>query len=494
MNIQRSFVAWMRRALLTVAAAAVPLAAQADTIRIPLNADASKYYPASDQAGLPDYYKQQPGFPYSMSASIVRFTEASLARDGISNVTVAVDLSSTPPMIILNSSDPQSLLRAQGYATTLPSFLDASHAGLGYQGAQKCLNQADPKCWDPGYKPGNAPWAFYLPLGLPMVNQKAVMLLNYPPSDALCGADYLNNFTMARWNQVLARVGIVDTLLYQTIVDVHPIAAPGSGQSTYIRNTSAYFVDGSGSNYDVNMLNLLLTTKAPSVTAPLQVAGSDALTAWGTITGLGTVKPGQVGVYTPKVGPSVPWVATNHPDVTTYQMCPGDTTKTSSASASTTTAKSKELARTASSSSSGGYSDYDLVADELLDLQSACVLQKIAADPTLNPADAQAACKQVWCTDASNPSCNVKAVCIQARLDYDFKSPGNCQCESAAEQFCATYNNQACPSSTSLTSCADFNKKYCNSGAGKTKGTALPSLKSLTTGTSGYSRCQKVSS
>lgn len=389
---------------------------------------------------LPAYYAQMTGFPQTLQDSIQRFTQSSLSRDGL-NAGLSVAVTGTGAQVTLSSSDPAVLAKASGYAAMLPAFVDASHAGLGWAGVGAC--QAASGCWNP--KPGAQPWAFDLPLGLPLVNQKAVMLLNYPPSDALCSADYLSNFTMARWTTVLQTVGIADPVLYETIVDVHPIAAPGSGQSTYIAGTTQYFFTAGQPNYDQAMLNLLLSPPGQSAgqTLPLQVAGSDALTAWQQITGIATVSPGMVGTYSVAGQPSIPWVATNHPDVTTYQKCPGDT-------------GSKSGTATRGSSSAPTYDDNNLVGDELLDLQAACTLQTLANSPSTSPADALAACQKVWCTD-NNGTCNVQAVCIQARMDYDFESSGNCKCQQAAAAFCAANNNNACPSTTSVTSCAPYN-------------------------------------
>lgn len=420
--------------------ALTPLAACADSVVVTVSdPNLIHYYPNAQDPAMPAYYKAKTGFPQTLQQSIQQFTQASLQRDGLkADVSVAM-AGTTAATITMTSSDPAVVKTLAGYGPMLTGFI--GNAGLGWAGATGCQNKAG--CWDPASATSASPWAFYLPLGLPLVNQKAVMLLNYPPSDALCSADYLSNFTMARWSGVLQRIGISDPVLYETIVDVHPIAAPGSGQSGYIANTTGFFSPG----YDQPMVNLLLTPPGSStqVTQPLQVAGSDALASWATITGMGTVTPGAVGTYTPPKGPSIPWVATNHPDVTTYQSCPGDTSK-SDKKADATPVK---------------YSDNNLVADELMDLRAACALRLIAASPgQVKPQDALNQCAKIWCTD-NNGICQRKAVCIQARLDYNYTSPGNCKCEAAAAAFCAANDNNACPSPTSVTSCEAYNAQYC---------------------------------
>jgi hypothetical protein len=454
MKIKRPFGAAMRLAVLafgTALGALMPSAAQAGSVTITLdNPNLSQFYPNAQDPTMPGYYVAMKGFPQTLQQSILQFTKASVGRDGIPvDVAVTVAPGTSTATVTLSSNDPTALQQAAGYVKLLPAFMDSGHAGLGWAGATACQGNttSSPRCWDP--YPGKSPWAFYLPLGLPLVNQKTVMLLNYPPSDALCSGDYLSNFTMARWTSVLQRVGITDPLLYETIVDVHPIAAPGSGQSGCIANTTPYFSTKTPPNYDLAMLDLLLLPAAGgATTVPLQVAGADALSAWATITGASSVIPGSVGTFIRPGQPAVPWVATNHPDVTTYQFCPGDPNNTS-------TSKPSQC-----NPSSTTYVSDQLVQDELMDLQAACALQALATTPGLSPQAALAQCQTVWCT-ADNGICRKQDVCVQARLDYSFTSPGQCKCQQAAEAFCAANANNACPSTTSLTSCAEFNTKYC---------------------------------
>jgi hypothetical protein len=447
--------AMMRCALLAIAAcvgALVPAPARADSITITLdNANLIHFYPNGQDPLLPGYYKAKTGFPQTLQQSIQQFTTASLSRDGIP-VDVAVAVTGGTAQVTLSSTNAAALKQAAGYVTMLPAFMNAGHAGLGWTGSLNC--QSATGCWDAA--PGVSPWAFYLPLGLPLVNQKAVMLLNYPPSDALCSADYLSNFTMARWTSVLQTVGVSDPVLYETIVDVHPIAAPGSGQSGCIAKSTPYFYSQTQPNYDQSLLNLVVAPTGRSTAVPLQVAGSDALAVWGSIIG-GKPTPGSVGTFTAPGQPSIPWVATNHPDVTSYQRCPGDAKKPSSP-------KDTKAGATSCSSATGGstgYTDDQLVADELMDLQAACVLKALAANPATTPEAALAQCKTVWCTE-NNGTCQTQAVCIQARMDYDFTSVGNCKCPQAAAAFCSANANNACPSTTSVSSCASYNTLCTN--------------------------------
>ncbi len=457
---------------------------------------------ATFNKGLPPFYPMQDNFPQTLEDSIIRFTKSSLDRDQIPYRDVSVNKVSDQQVTVTISDTTEA---AAGYATVMPQFV--ANAELGLQGVVNAVNDPNTWYWNPketqmksNYNDGKLyqdPWAFYLPLGLPVVNQKSVMLLNYPPADSLCATDYLKNFTMDRWSSVLTRVGIdqKDTALYETIVDTHPIAAPGSGMGTPIANTTKFFTD-----FDNAMLNL--ATAPPGAPAsnsaiPLVVSGSAAHDVWGKIIGK-TVKTGDHDIFTlPGQSQPIPWIATNHPDVTTYQVCPGDNSKkvysnkSNGPSCSFTgtwdvnkqyydafNAAQEKIHPTSTATkptprkhhSKQQYSDDALVSDELLDLVSACAVKEYVAKmgdnntPRKRLDDAYSYCQSIWCTE-ENGNCKVQQTCVQGRLDYDFTSVGHCKCEQAAVEFCADNNNQICPDQTQVTSCEDYNERYCGDNA-----------------------------
>jgi hypothetical protein len=147
--------------------------------------------------------------------------------------------------------------------------------------------------WNPmsGYRvnrntsDGICKWNLFLPLGMGILNHKAVMLLHYPPWQALREGSYLNNMTLQRWVRLLGAAGAADSDLdaYKTIMDVNPVAAPGSGQSEYnndyfpIMMSSAFFDSGEGRDYVRSMLDFLLNphhAERGTYTLPLLVGGS----------------------------------------------------------------------------------------------------------------------------------------------------------------------------------------------------------------------------
>ncbi len=137
-------------------------------------------------------------------------------------------------------------------------------------------------------------------------------------------------------------------------------------------------------------------------------------------------------------GFAVPWVAANHPDVTSYNCCAGD--------------KSEECKNST-----------DLVQDELKDLVTYCAIQKVAEGTA--PQVALDACATTWClnTYPECPAATKREICIRLRLDYSYNSKNSqCKCRPAAEAFCQQYQNDGCPNKGAQTSCKEFNEKSCS--------------------------------
>ena len=108
-------------------------------------------------------------------------------------------------VVTIETSDPNASLYSTVHFKSTQNYVQA------YIGAEKCMNTDD--CWNKNNTHKDEPWALLLPLGLPMIMQRSVLLLNYPPTDALTEKDYLNNFTMNRWSNVLKAVGIENPTL-----------------------------------------------------------------------------------------------------------------------------------------------------------------------------------------------------------------------------------------------------------------------------------------
>ncbi len=387
--------------------------AAADTTYQLTNPQLIHLFPNAADPAMPSFYANQAGFPQTLAQSIQLYTQQSLANDGINYSSVNVTVSGNTANVTIAGSDP----RASSYAAMMAGLVAAGTPG--WNGTLAC--QAVSGCWGNPVS-GGQPWAFYLPLGLPMVNQVAVTFLDYPPNASLCTSNYLSNFTTARWNAVMTTAGVTNPVLYEAIVDAHPIAAPGSGQGTYVDATTSYF--GGNQGYDNTLLGVLTnppTNTSATSTLPVLVLGTPARGVWGQLINYQNsqtipVPVNAAGTATlPGQKKFTKWVAGNHPDVTTYQCCPGDPTKSCKGS-------------------------YSLVADEIIDLTVACTIKALADNPDADPVAAQATCSTNW-----NSAAQKHAVCAQARLDYDFMSSGMpCKCQAAADKFCSDNADNAC--------------------------------------------------
>jgi hypothetical protein len=222
-------------------------------------------------------------------ADVIRhFTASSLAEDGIAirEGSLCVDREPGGYRITFDPL-PGHEQAARQFVTMHAAILGPEYGGLALKGADACRKTP---LWNPmaGYpvnrSDGPSTWLSCLPLGMPIANHRAVTLLHYPPIVAYRTADYLNNMTLRRWAQVLKCSGIEKTSLYHAIVDVNPIAAPGSGESEYpndyftIGLTSQFFDnEHKGLTYVRSMLELMLNPPANEnnpCTLPLLVCGS----------------------------------------------------------------------------------------------------------------------------------------------------------------------------------------------------------------------------
>ena len=390
-----------------------------DSVTYELSDHTDDVYPSENTVPKPyqEYYKG-----ITDEKSVELFTEASLTRDGITFDSVTVEFDGSIPafVVTIETSDPN----ASAYSTVHPKSVDNFISAQ--RGTVSCMNTRD--CWNKNNTHKDEPWAFLAPLGLPMVAQRSVLMLNFPPVDALTEKDYLNNFTMDRWSNVLKAVGIENPTLYETIVDIRPIAAPASGTTENLPDAQKYFNDKTqttGDYYINPQLSLMVDPDPESSshkhTLPLVVLGTPAREEWNTITGVGeeVLKTGTATI--PGASKPTPYILGNHPDVTTFQCCPGDT--------------------------SSSCDSHNLITDEEVDMQIACWTQAMSANPDADPDTTLANCKTKWVTDRSAQ--DDLTFCALARMDsqecfgkdIDFATAAN-YCKSHDNKPCATY---ACP-------------------------------------------------
>lgn len=361
-------------------------------------------YPAIASAAMTDADRRA-----AVAASVQFYLQSSLSRDQIAYCGLSVTPDSKASRYTVSF---RSLAAAAAqYPTAHPLWL--RNGRLGLQGVRSC--QQDASCWQPtgANLQCAAPWQFYLPLGLPMVQQKMLMLLHYPPYVSMQQSDYLNNATLDRWQRLLTTVGVAsaDTALYSTIVDIFPIAAPGSGESGCFSTTSAVnYFSAQGSAYVPGMLGVLVLPATATTTLPVMVFGGEASGYWRAAYPNAPIGVNQAGSTVLSTGAAqTPYAGANHPIAAVYQTC----------------------------SSSPG-----IVKMEQQDLSSACFAAQMARKPASAPEDVAQQCNALYLS--ATPSAEVaNQVCTMAVVD---KSPQYTPWSVAkAQAWCAANGNQACP-------------------------------------------------
>ncbi|KTG17702.1 hypothetical protein AUR63_07740 [Guyparkeria sp. XI15] len=352
----------------------------------------------------------------NLAETIEHYTEQSLRRDGVEAPRVDVrfiEENETRNVEVTIHPDNEITRR---YADIHPAFFDSDHAGQARAGVSAC--KATKGCWDP--KPrADQPWAMFLPLGLPLATQQTVLFLDYPPIPALTGRDYLNNYTMCRWGRLMGAAGAATPTAFETIVDARPIAAPGSGESQYLPDPITHFNTdtAAGGDYLAPMLQLL--TESDGTSRPIAVFGSDARDAWANMVGRKSVDVLDAGTtHLAKSAPATPWIATNHPDVTSYNCCPGD-----------------PASRCGNS--------HNLIGDEKKDFVAACWLITMSETPGQSPETVRQQCEKRW---MSAPNAQAQqALCVQAKLDNN-NPAATCSSYTEAWKYCAAHGANACAS------------------------------------------------
>jgi phospholipase C len=248
-------------------------------------------YPEPNPDGVDDPNRLDPRLGLKTYNDVIaHFTKSSLERDGIEIEHDSLSVTESARGYTV-SFEPKLKFatEAKHFKKRHVQMLDHEHAGLALRGVEECRKTP---AWDPmaGYKvkptQPKSQWRLFLPLGLPIVNHRAVTLLHYPPTIAYRNADYFKAPTAQHWMQVVKCCVPPDVRpeCYQLIIDVDPIAAPGAGESEYendyfpINLTSLFFDnDKKGLTYVRSMLELMLNpphNEGNPYTLPLLVGGS----------------------------------------------------------------------------------------------------------------------------------------------------------------------------------------------------------------------------
>ncbi len=357
--------------------------------------------------------------------SIQCYLVQSLKNDLIKASAVKVKLQIKNKQQFYNVSFRSADAVAANYPALQPKWLSQPYAGQALKGVVDC--QKDPAtCWKPQASTSKtcpAPWAFYLPLGLPMVAQDMVMLLHYPPYVSMQQYDYLKNNTLSRWERLFANVNgniPVNVSLYENILDITPIAAPGSGESPCLTADMAinYFDSTQHGLYISPMLNLLSdppTNPSAKNTRPVIAFGSEARSFLQQEYKLPSVNVLQAGTLklSPNAAKGTPYLGANHPIAAVYQQCTG---------------------------TSPG-----IVVMEQQDLATSCFATTMTSTPDADPATVTTNCFNSF---ATNPSpTNQALICINAEIDMGGLNSSGLPAVSwsQAQTWCNANGQNPCP-------------------------------------------------
>jgi len=369
------------------------------------------------------------GYPNSTAEIIKKFLNMSLENDGITFNTTNVSLvnigSSTYYQIKIDSDDS----KAADYKVMMPPIFQENIGGQALNGVNACKEMGQ-VCWNPlrGFGTGKneSQWDIFMPLGLPLVSQKMIMLLHYPPYVSLEDHDYLKNNTMYRWERMLESVGVPKTeiRLYESIVDINPIAAPGSGQSAFLpimMATNYFDYPQANREYIGPMMAHMIdppANKSATNTLPIIIFGGEAIGFWRLkyrdqlpldykgFPEFGVLQYGSLKVSSTSAKKTA-YMGANHPIAAVYQKC--DTSP-------------------------------GILEMEKQDLTTACFTQKLANDPAMDPETAQNACYEQWMKPKAG-SAEEATICANAIIDMS--NYNSCNWEQATT-WCQANNNAVC--------------------------------------------------
>ncbi|SLN45013.1 hypothetical protein PEL8287_02302 [Roseovarius litorisediminis] len=234
----------------------------------------------SDRVAILFSFPNNKSLGWSLEETVVHWINQTLTRDGYNAaglppvIVAEVEISGGNVTLVLSSEVDLAHVLTR-YQAIIPKFLEIGWKA--YSTVVPILKKEGR--WDPRGKG----WRFFLPLGLPMLNQKTLQFFHYPPIKMLQAMqDYLDDPVPHRLENLLMVNGVsdrADAQTYETIVDGAPIAAPDDEGSAKCSKCDPewgcipiqFFME-----YQKGMVELLLHESAncPGYTLPIVVYGS----------------------------------------------------------------------------------------------------------------------------------------------------------------------------------------------------------------------------
>ena len=239
-------------------------------------------------------FPNSPTCPWTLAETVKHWFDMTLARDGLAEKGARASVSVGNQGVVLTLDGPDAVQDPlKQYAVRLPQFLSNGWDAL----TNVVPKLKADKRWDPSLdtpKPGEPPyhpWRFFLPHGMTMLNQKALLFFHYPPIRLLdTNQDYLDDPVPVRCEELLSANGVADSdlPLFNTVMDATPIGAEDdqgskkAGDPTWGLIPIQYFHD-----YQRAQVKLLLNQSSdyPDFTVPIVVYGAHPLATFNELYG-----------------------------------------------------------------------------------------------------------------------------------------------------------------------------------------------------------------
>jgi hypothetical protein len=157
-------------------------------------------------------FPNSPTCPWTLAETVKHWFDMSLERDGLAAKGARATVAKTPKGCELTIIGPPGIeSQLEAYAVRLPQFLENGSAALNTTIPKiKKAKRRDPS--PDGPTPPYLPWRFFLPHGMAMLNQKALLFFHYPPIRLLeTNQDYLDDPVPVRCYELLTANGVKDT-------------------------------------------------------------------------------------------------------------------------------------------------------------------------------------------------------------------------------------------------------------------------------------------
>jgi len=318
----------------------------------------------------------------TLGETVAYWLKQTIRRDGFEKQGVTVKVNEGDIYTMVLAADKKLQSQLERYQEIHDEF---STLGLSfYREKLQAIMKDD--LWDPN----NKGWCFLLPLGMPLMNMKAIQFFHFPTLRLICNRrDALNDPVPRRVEDFLALNGVPeeDTEQYMMMANSIPVAGP---------DDEGYLVDelvdkfrSEFEEYDLALINMLLknTQNNDMHTLPIVTWGTTTRQMFNNVFKTDLAQPNSVDMATIFEGKQTPVLSLAHPFSFFYkvQVKPEDGSNLTYPGTG-----NYEL----STRTKEGYTQ--AIEQNRRDIIGACWIQKTTAIPSLTAQDAYMLAENVW--------------------------------------------------------------------------------------------------